>query len=1098
MPPMDLRLPDTPSRDLIRTALDENILVEAGAGSGKTTELVNRMVALVRSGIDVERVAAVTFTRKAAGELRERFQEALETARREATADPAMVQRLDLALRSMGRAFMGTIHAFCARLLRERPLEAGLDPAFRELTAQENSLLAGRWWSTWLERLASDRDPALEELDRVGLRPEHLRQAFERLGERADVDFPCPPAPPPEPAEVQTIRSELERLMDEAGRILPEQEPEAGWDELQKALRTAQFHRRVLDWDDDRVFVDILARVLAKVGDIRLNRWGADGHFTAKVLKQRLEEWGADGAPASQLVSTWLACRYPVALEFASRAARDFADLRRRTGQLSFHDLLVLAADLLRRSPDARADLGHRYSHLLVDEFQDTDPLQAEILFLLASDPDEDGSDAWAASCPRPGALFVVGDPKQSIYRFRRADIALYQQVRERFQSFGRVVPLTASFRSLPEIAAVVNGVFQEEGRLPARSTDRQAAFAPLEPVRTDDHPAAGVYVYDIPEATGHHNSKPRKERPVEAAALAEWIAERVARADRTPGDFLILTRTKKEIDQYARALEERNLPVDVSGAGVGIEEEVRELEIVLGALSDPDDPVRTVAALTGLFFGLDLDRLLAWTEGGEDHRFDLRSVPPVPERAYAPTAETEPVRAALGTLHRWWERAKGQPSDVVVSEIVEELALVPYAAAGPLGQVRAGALGFVLDAVRTAGIEGDTSLLAALEALEVALADDEAEAPLEPGREAIRLMNLHKAKGLEAPVVVLANPYTTVPRSIREVVERTESGRAVGRMAIGIEEEGFRSVRELARPLGWEADEEEELLFELAEEVRLLYVAATRARDELLVMRPGGKWRDKSPWAPFHDWLKEHGTSLDLEPSGPAAREQLEVPPSEMAQRVEAAAERLRASGELSYSFDTVTALTRRSDDLRPASQEEEGGERPAWILSEADSTGPGGFQWGSAVHAVLEAAGRGLTGDALRAAARAALVENDRPLRDGEPLELEALLSLVEGVRSSKLWKRSEQAEIRLVEQPFVLAQEDGLYLEGVIDLVFRDDDGWVVVDYKTDRGDAPDLPERMKRYREQVSAYARAWSRITGGSISESLVWTLSDGG
>jgi ATP-dependent helicase/nuclease subunit A len=1103
---MSLDLPDAPSRHLIRTALDENILVEAGAGSGKTTELVNRMVALVGNGVDVERVAAVTFTRKAAGELRERFQDALEEARREAAPDPPTAERLDRALRSLDRAFMGTIHAFCARLLRERPLEAGLDPAFRELTAQEGAFLARRWWTTWLERLVADEDPVLAELDRVGIRPEDLRQAFERLRERTDVDVPHPPSPAPDPATVQAVRAELEHLMDEADRILPEQEPEAGWDNLQKALRTAWFHRRVLDWRDDRVFFDILAMVLARSGNLTQYKWNEDGQLTPKILRDRFREWRAEGSMANQLVSTWLAHRYPVALGFALRAVEDFAEFRRRTGQLSFHDLLVIAADLLRSSSAARADLGARYSRLLVDEFQDTDPLQAEILFLLASDPAGDRPDDWTTCRPRPGALFVVGDPKQSIYRFRRADIALYQQVRERFQSFGRVVSLTSSFRSLPEIAAVVNDVFRVEGRFPAESTNRQAAFSPLDPVRTEGHPAAGVYVYDIPPADGHSNSRPRAERPIEAAVLAGWIADRVASADRQPGDFLILTRTKKDIEIYARALEGRNLPVAVSGAGVGIEEEVRELEIVLNALSDPDDPVKTVAALTGLCFGLDLDHLLQWKEGGEDRRFDLRAVPPMAEWDYAPTAQTEPVRAALGTLHRWWERAKGQPSDVVVSEIVEELALVPFAAAGPLGQVRAGALGFVLDAVRTAGLGGDTSLLAALEALEIALADDEAEAPLEPGREeAVRLMNLHKAKGLEASVVVLANPYIEVPRTIRDVVERGEDGRAAGWMSIVVEEEGYGNLRELARPLGWEAKEEEEVRFELAEEVRLLYVAATRARDELVVMRPSGTWEPKSPWSPFHPWIDEHATPLDLEPPGPIQRERLEIPAAEMERRVSAAAERLGAAAAPSYSFDTVSALTHRSEVERSGDEEDDveagihvGRERLPWATAEADSTGPGGFQWGSAVHSVLEAAGRGLSGDLLRDAARTALVENDRPLRDGEPVELEALLALVDRVRSSELWTRSEDAEIRLVEQPFVLAQDGERYLEGVIDLVFREKDGWVVVDYKTDRGDAPDFAERMERYREQVAAYARAWARITGDPIVESLVWTLANDG
>jgi ATP-dependent exoDNAse (exonuclease V) beta subunit len=188
----------------------------------------------------------------------------------------------------------------------------------------------------------------------------------------------------------------------------------------------------------------------------------------------------------------------------------------------------------------------------------------------------------------------------------------------------------------------------------------------------------------------------------------------------------------------------------------------------------------------------------------------------------------------------------------------------------------------------------------------------------------------------------------------------------------------------------------------------------------------------------------------------------------------------------------------------------------RLEYALSEGDSTGPGGMEWGSAVHTVLQAAIQGLDDDALAAVARTALLENDRPVHHGEPTELATLLALVEAVRRSALWERARQAEVLLAEHPFVLEQSDGRYLEGVIDLAFRENGRWVVVDYKTDRlpatpparqtpADAPHdgappsahAPARREEYRAQVARYGQALAALTGEPVAEARVWYLRGG-
>ena len=261
----------------------------------------------------------------------------------------------------------------------------------------------------------------------------------------------------------------------------------------------------------------------------------------------------------------WLAHRYGLAIAFVRRAAMKFAEERLRIGMLSFHDLLMLTARLLREHPDVRRDLGERYRYVLIDEFQDTDPIQAELLFLLASEPDGRRATDWRTVVPRPGALFVVGDPKQSIYRFRRADIVVYNQVRARFEAFGAVLLLTTNFRSRQTLADMVNEVFDHPDRFPREETDRQARFAPMVPHPREASGPEGVFSYAVPKAR-----RSRDAASLEADILASWIRARIKKGERRAGDFLVLTRQKAHLDLYARALEERNVTIEVSGAAGG------------------------------------------------------------------------------------------------------------------------------------------------------------------------------------------------------------------------------------------------------------------------------------------------------------------------------------------------------------------------------------------------------------------------------------------------------------------------------------------------------------------------------------------------
>jgi ATP-dependent helicase/nuclease subunit A len=356
----------------------------------------------------------------------------------------------------------------------------------------------------------------------------------------------------------------------------------------------------------------------------------------------------------------------------------------------------------------------------------------------------------------------------------------------------------------------------------------------------------------------------------------------------------------------------------------------------------------------------------------------------------------------------------------------------------------------------------------------------------------------------------------------------RRADGSAFGYLKVAEARTGFGAEEMLAVPVGWDAKEAIELGFERAEEVRLTYVAVTRAREELLVARwPGG--RGTSPWASLDPWLDERAQLLEIEAREPEPRETLDLSADAAESAVQDAAERIRAMAAPGYAHVSVTETAKSvtiERSTRPAERSQPGVEFR-------------GFSWGSAVHGALAAAADESSHEGLRATCRDLLVEHGRPVDDhGEPLELRELLDLVRTVHGSELWTRAQAAERRLVEVPFAArglpdaargdvprggpeaaparkqldlfasqgesavatpvadSDVDRAYprrvLEGVIDLAFREPDGWVIADYKTDVGADPDFRARTDAYRRQVDLYAEAWAQLTGETVKERVLY------
>lgn len=1042
--------PDQGARDLIRERLNINLLVEAGAGSGKTECLAQRMAAGVLEGrYQVEQMAAVTFTRKAAAELRARFQLTLERALA-GERDVARRQRAQQALRHLERLFAGTIHAFCAHLLRERPVEAGVAPGFGELD-EVAELDQRRWaWRDYLDRQRGQGSPTLRELLDAGVRPVDLDRAFDKVCNYPEVDFPAGDAPRPDPAQA---RAALERLWAALTALLPDGGPRETTCSVQKRMREFARRLRVVSLEEPRVVAELVAEWEGEPKVVQ--KWWPRGKADKEKVEAFFTTLHRDALP---FLDAWYRYVYRLALTLLLEGREHAAAARRRAVTLNYNDLLQYAATLLRDNLEVRAALQSKCRWLFVDEFQDTDPIQAEVILLLAGAPSAERD--WTRVALRPGALFVVGDPKQSIYRFRRADIDIYQRVRQRIEATGgQVATLTACFRSVPALCDWANTAF---GRLfPAEPTPHQPGFAGLQAARHETGPAFGVRTIEVPDTVSGGDAV----AAFDADVIARFIRAQVDARRRAPGDFLVLTRTRKALPLYTRALEAMRLPVEVSGgAAFAQSTAVTGLADLLRGLTDPDDGPAVVGVLRGPLFGLSDPDLFRHRQAGGGFLVTAPDVAPDAGNVAGPVGE------ALRALRRMYEWTRRLPAPAAVERILETTGLLAMTTAGSPGGAEAGDLLHAVDRIRQVTEEGGT-LADAAEALIEDLSSAEVESvPLEPGRtDVVRVMNLHKAKGLEAPVVFLADPVRGWIDSIEVRVVR-DGLSAIGYFELSRPKGEFGRTC-LGRPADWEDHENQERAYVEAEQRRLLYVAATRARDLLVVSRPAKAGGRSRPWQMLEPYLAK-APALALPPVAVPPRPALPDLSAGARTAAQAAREaRLEALRAPSWQVESVTGTAHRAGPYgRPL---QEGKTR------EPDT----GMAWGSLIHFLLEHAMRGPHRDRAHLERLATWFAFDKSeLRRVIPEALDT----VEHVMTAAFWQQAQAAQERAVEVPFAVRVEQAgtvpRLLHGVIDLAFKTADGWTLIDYKTDQL-APGIDALAARYAPQIRAYADHWSAQLG---------------
>ncbi len=1045
--------PDQASRDCILNGLDTTILVEAAAGTGKTTSLVGRMTALLREQkTSVDSLAAITFTRKAAAELRARFQAALEKENQNPTAESSV--HIANALQNIDRCFIGTIHSFCARLLRERPVEAGVDPGFEEIDDDADGQLRNQAWDEYIDRLYGEDNALIDELTEMGLQPGQLKETFLRFADFPDVEnWPVEKPALPNLSEVVRRLREYADHMTSMSKSFPD---DIGNDRLMPLYRTVPRLVRYADPHKLSDWMDILDSIGFKPYDrkkVVQKQWPGGKEqalYELDTLNQFIEQY------AKPWLNAWRVRRYELIMRVLQPARERYDKIRHMGGWLNFQDLLMAAARLLRNHPHVRRYFRKRFSHLLVDEFQDTDPIQAEVMLLLTADNTSEPD--WSQCQPVPGSLFVVGDPKQSIYRFRRADIVTYNQVKTIIeQSGGKVLSLSANFRTQEPILHWVNQTFHSA--FSETADEFSPAYVNLEPGKTEqqiEDPQAVTRLL-IPEDYSKNDDVMLHE--------SHWIARLIRAAineGSEPGDFMIITRNRSHLSDYARQLEYLEIPHQVTGGSSM--NEVPELELLyrcLMVLINPDNPIHTVSVLRSGLFGISDEELFHYKQAGG--AFSFRA--PVPETLPQETQDLfNEAFEHLKTYAHWFHR---YPPVAAIERMIEDSGLLALAAAKSAGSNQAGSLLKAIELLRQK--QADTwSLEQIVNQLGYWIHHEEVHdsIPVHPGQGSyVRLMNLHKVKGLEAPVVFLADPSGKYQHPVDIHIDRTQ-GRSSGFLAV-LKRSGYQNVL-LAHPHQWEQYEEKEKTFLDAEEKRLFYVAATRAGKRMIISQRK-KNNHHNPWNFFSDAL---GDVFDIPDPGRQA-----VPiVNEI--RIDSTAPQ-RALEAITCQWDMICTPTYETQHAKQVSQ--------SWTKLDIERD-EHGAQWGTLIHMLLEAR---MSQPECDLASLAASFLADSNL---DSSLLDEAIDTVQSVIHSHIWERAQQSTERYVEIPFetmILPPEEKalpILQRGVIDLIFREKTGWVIVDYKTDRVTSNQLHNICAHYLPQIQTYVERWEEITREAVLE----------
>ncbi len=1107
-------LVDHDDRRIITRGLDRSLFVEAGAGSGKTSSLVERIVNLVDvDGVPITRIAAITFTEAAASELRTRVRDALE----QRSVDARNVA-LEVAAGQVESAAFSTLHSFALRILSDHPIEAGLPPGFGVVDEITSTLEFDESWRVFLGQVGDDMT-LLDLQERAAAMAIELRH-FAGVARRFDDNWDLLDRVGPDPTPLSDI------VFDD---LL------AGLDELKGlaglcAVGEDRYLER-LDGYIDQVEAMIDAEPIDQVQTFRQLRpppknWGKAASWRTPGLEHVRTGVQAFNGRLLERVDLY---RREVMEYFITLVAEFVAgrvEQRQAKGELAFHDLLVLARRLLRTDEVVRRTLHQRYTRILLDEFQDTDPIQIELAVLLASS-EPVGSTPWrelAADLPS-GRLVVVGDPKQSIYRFRRADIGVYSETEQVLVD--ESCRLTTNFRSVPGVLAWVNQVFEQT--MGEGEPGKQPPYVALTPARAPaPDGAVPVTVLGGPHDRSTKIHRIRELEGLDVAAITcrimeeqwpvfrdgQWLPARLK-------DIAVLIPSRLSLPSLEAAFAATNVPYrPETNSLVYATQEVRDVLAGVRAVVNPTNSVDVVATLRSALFAVGDDELLEWKLAGGS--WDYRHPTPADEPASSGPGDQDPdpiadrpealhdlvdstlggldnaVGEAFAVLRRWHDDRWWYDPATLIDRIVRERRLRESALAEPRPRDRWRRYRFLAEQAREFAETQGGDLHDFVDWVEIQSSDMARVTepiPAEPDDDAVRVLTIHGAKGLEFPVVILAGAPTEESR-----------GRAGPQVIFPPGDRPQVKLGADRRTADFDVHASMEEILDSYERIRLHYVAATRARDHLIVSahhKAGGRqsiggrtWEAAAGcqdlWRGFERRGDEHyaaqpPTQLRLADGGfvdGLARWsgiQNRLLTTSAAARHRSATGLARSVAAPTGGNDTMTGGL-AGQPLPPDADGRPSHEQPTAAPGHAQDRWRAeglGAAVGSAVHAALELVDFGYPRDLTALAETSAAVEGVADLAPEVEARLRSALEAptVQLAGTSAHWR-----------ELYVAIPAGQGTVEGFVDLCVDTEDGLIVVDYKTDELTGPDaVAVKVADYRIQGATYAVALEHLTKRKVA-----------
>ena len=1127
----------------IAQELQTNFIVEAGAGTGKTYALCSRVVALVKTGVPMREIVAITFTEAMATELGERIRSRMEQllddqnpansedllAHNLSDAEKAHIRR---AIDELDQAAIQTIHSFAAQLLRERPLAAKLPPGWVVL----DEVAAAEWfaerWDWWLEKALSggaDRElqDSLRYLVEENVQIDRWRDiaanfsayvAALRSENSIDINLPEVDLSVAIAEALQTLYELCDQDRNRPG------ESASLLDQLSAAIEVLKSAQDVSN-DPAAVAKAIRGRNVGPTGrggnqSVRAGFAEAGNTLKANIAAACLREYVV-----------------PLLINFREEFTIQFEAQRRAAGVATFDDLLVWARDLLRDDVESRRYFQLKYSHILIDEFQDTDPLQAEIAFYLASQPDVDiPGQPWHKLPLKPGGLFIVGDVKQSIYRFRGADIGVTELVRA--NPVMKPLTLTENRRSRKPVLNWVNDIFADL----MKGQSHQAAYVALgEHSQGQSGGLEGsVRVFGEPAAKGSAVDEIRRQQADHIAqviveSIGENASNRLSVYDRAQGcvrgaklqDVSILVRSRTGLNILTRTLDGAEIPYRLEGGSLLFDtQEVQDLINCLRAIDDPTDEVSVVAALRSPAFACSDVDLLAWRDAGGSWNYlsPLLSNDELgtDDRTRRERLQSVPrVWTGMRRLREYHQKRRTGRVSQLIADFCRELRLDELDVAEYRPRETWRRRQYLVEQARqlehTTGSDQGSSPITLHRFIRWAQLRQEENTRIaetvvpEPDDDAVRIMTIHAAKGQEFPIVILLgldhdptdkrgpHGYPTVlshpsKRTIEVLAGSWNRGN-------GLMTPGYPSASK-------EHDEHA-----TSEMVRLAYVGATRARDHLLVSLYQSEDASKKDNNVVAAGIERMRASLEEKkrhvdwpvaktPTGKYKDGSVKSTPAQLAEYDLEAWRKNRVDNIVGRSMPQAITATRIAGTVAPSGAELEDKDSDS-NPERLGRRGRGGTAFGTAVHAVLQETVDQLADrlpltdddvlDALLAEMNPGVEQIAERHADGPHLSdrQSEIVGLANGALRSPAVEAALRAPRQWSEVPVAASiptPRGPVVIEGIIDLLYQDGDGqFVILDYKSDWVDSErDVDAKLEHYRMQGVAYAAAVETATGQRV------------